>query len=134
MLPSAPARPTAADAEAADAAGAVTLVLSREGRAGHEQAFEDVLRRLSAPVRGRTPPSSSKHPPSIAGVVSDRSSPANRTNRTRDQASTAQNTCRAPTLPQSIASTSPGAHTAGRRARWFSRRQAFLASATRRRK
>ena len=59
MLPSAPARPTAADAEAADAAGAVTLVLSREVRAGHEQAFEDVLRRLSALVRRRSPASRS---------------------------------------------------------------------------
>ena len=44
--------------------------------------------------------------------------PANRTNRTRDHASTAQNTCSAPMLPQSIASTSPGAQTAGRRPRW----------------
>jgi hypothetical protein len=50
-------------------------------------------------------------------VVSARSSPANRTNRTLDQASTAQNTCSPFWLPQSITSISPGDHTAGRRPR-----------------
>ena len=81
-----------------------------------------------------TPPSSSKHSASIASVVPDRSLPANRTNRNRDQASTAQNTCSEPVLPQSIASTSPGVHTAGRRPRWLSRRHVLFASATSRRK
>ena len=70
----------------------------------------------------------------MPSVVSDRSLSANRTNRNRDQASTAQNTCSGPVLPQSIASTSPGAHTAGRRPRWLSRRHVFFASATSRRK
>jgi len=72
MLPSAPARPTAADAEAADAAGAVTLVLSREVRAGHEQAFEDVLRRLSALVRRRSPASRSAASAGDAAAVMTR--------------------------------------------------------------
>ena len=88
----------------------------------------------SASTTFGTPPSSSKHSASIASVVSDRSLPANRTNRNRDQASTAQNTCSEPVLPQSIASTSPGVHTAGRRPRWLSRRHALFASATSRRR
>ncbi len=62
-----------------------------------------------------TPPSSSKHSTNIANVVSARSSAAKRTNRHRDQASTAQNTCSGPSAPQSITSVSPGDHTAGRR-------------------
>lgn len=71
----------------------------------------------SASTTFGTPPSSSKHSASIARVVSARSLSANRTNRTRDQASTAQNTCNPPVLPQSMASISPGVHTAGRRPR-----------------
>ena len=60
---------------------------------------------LRQPIRSAsttlgTPPSSAKHSASIAMVVSARSSPANRTNRTRDHASTAQNTCSPPRLPQ----------------------------------
>lgn len=43
------------------------------------------------------------------------SSAANRTNRNRDQASIAQNTCSRLVLPQSITSASPGEQTAGRR-------------------
>jgi antibiotic biosynthesis monooxygenase (ABM) superfamily enzyme len=35
----------------ADPQDPVTLVLSRTVKAGHEQAFEDVLRRLAAEVR-----------------------------------------------------------------------------------
>ncbi|WP_425584248.1 MBL fold metallo-hydrolase [Streptosporangium album] len=59
---------------------------------------------------------------------------AKRTNRTRDQAGTAQNTCRPPPAsPQSMTSISPGVQSAGRRPRWCPRRQAFFVAATRRR-
>jgi hypothetical protein len=57
------------------------------------------------------PPCSSKHSASNPSVVSARSSAANRTNRTRDQASTAQNTCtgrRCPDRsPASVPATTP---------------------------
>jgi hypothetical protein len=77
--------------------------------------FKHAIR--SASTTPGTPPSSSKHSASNANVVSDRSSVANRTNRKRLQASTAQNRCSPPSLPQSMTSTSPGDHTAGRRPR-----------------
>ena len=64
-----------------------------------------------------TPPRTSKHSASSAIVVAAFSSAAKRTNRTRDQASTAQNTCTPSCTPQSIARVSPGVHTAGRRPR-----------------
>ena len=66
---------------------------------------------------GRTPPRVSRHCASVASVVSARSSAANRTNRNRHHASTAQNTCSPPSAPQSITRCSPGDHTAGRRLR-----------------
>jgi hypothetical protein len=61
-----------------------------------------------------TPLAISKH---SASVVPARSSAANRTNRNRHQASTAQDTCRPPSAPQPITRCSPGDHTAGRRPR-----------------
>ena len=76
----------------------------------------------------------SKHSASMAIVVVACSSAANRTNRTRDHASTAQNTLTPPNTPQSMTRYSPGVHTAGRRPRWSSRRHSTLAPATRRRK
>jgi hypothetical protein len=54
-----------------------------------------------------TPPNCSKHSAGSANVVSARSSVANRTNRNRHQASTAQNTCNPPRLPQSITNAHP---------------------------
>ena len=70
----------------------------------------------SASTFAGTPPSVSKQSASIANVVAAVSSRATRTNRTRDQASTAQNTFNPPgSRPQSITSVSPGTHTAGRR-------------------
>jgi len=71
----------------------------------------------SASTTAGTPPSCSKHSASSRSVVSARSLSANRTNRTRDQASTAQNTCNPPNTPQSMTRCSPGDHTAGRRPR-----------------
>jgi len=68
-----------------------------------------------APPRGLR-----KHAASISKVVGARSSVAKRTNRQREKAITAQKMCRLPSEPQSMASTSPGAHTPGRRPRWLS--------------
>ncbi len=67
-------------------------------------------------------------------VVAAFSSAANRTNRTRDQASTAQKTCTPASTPQSMTKCSPGDHTAGRRVGPASARQVFLSCATNRRK
>ena len=80
-----------------------------------EQPFRQPIRSAST-VFG-TPPSTSKHSARNPSVVSDRSLSANRTNRNRDQASTAQNTCSRPSAPQSMTSVSPGVHVAGRRPR-----------------
>lgn len=70
----------------------------------------------------------------MPNVVVACSSAANRTNRTRDHASTAQNTLTPPRVPQSMTRYSPGAQTAGRRPRWSWRRHSTFAPATRRRK
>jgi hypothetical protein len=78
-------------------------------------AFRQPIRSAST-VLG-TPPSTSKHSASRPSVAAAFSPAANRTNRNRDQASTAQNTCSRPSVPQSMASVSPGDHTAGRRPR-----------------
>ena len=75
-----------------------------------------------------------KHSASIAIVVVACSSAANRTNLTRNQASTAQKTLTPPNVPESLTRYSPGAQTAGRRPRWPSRRHSTFAPATRRRK
>jgi Transposase len=85
-------------------------------------ALLTVMLALRQPIRSAstvagTPPSTSKHSASRPSVVAAFSSAANRTNRNRDQASTAQNTCRRPSEPQSMASVSPCVHTAGRRPR-----------------
>ena len=64
-----------------------------------------------------TAPAASKHAANMANVVSARSLSAKATNRHRLHANTAQNTCRAPVAPQSMANTSPGTHTPGRRPR-----------------
>lgn len=70
----------------------------------------------SASTFAGTPPNVSKQSASIANVVAAVSSRATRTKRTLDQASTAQNTFNPDgNRPQSIASVSPGTHTAGRR-------------------
>ena len=74
----------------------------------------------SASTTSGTPPRVSKHSASSASVVAARSSAAKRTNRNRDHASTAQNTCSPPSTPQSMTRCSPGVHTAGRRPRWLS--------------
>ena len=71
----------------------------------------------SASTTPGTPPIVSKHSASKPNVVSARSSSAKRTNRNRDQASTAQNTCSPNSTPQSMTRYSPGDHTAGRRPR-----------------
>ena len=57
--------------------------------------------------------------PRVRASWSARSLSANRTNRTRDHASTAQNTCTPSSTPQSMTNVSPGVHTAGRRPRWL---------------
>ncbi len=90
------------------------------------------MRSLST-VRG-TPPRASKQAARAARVVSERWLSAKITNRNRLQAATAQNTSSGPIWPQSMTSTSPGAHTPGRRPRWWFERHRPLASATRRRR
>ena len=67
-------------------------------------------------------------------VVSARRLSAKETKRNRLQASTAQKTNSGPISPQSKTNMSPGAHTPGRRPRWWSMRQAALDSATARRR
>ncbi len=56
------------------------------------------------------------------------------TKRWRLQPTTAQKTNSGPISPQSNTTMSPGAHTPGRRPRWFFDCQALFASAARRRK
>ena len=90
------------------------------------------MRSLST-VRG-TPPRASKQEARATRVVSERWLSAKYTKRTRLQASTAQSTDSDPICPQSMTNMSPGAHTPGRRPRWWSARQARLALTTRRRK
>jgi hypothetical protein len=87
----------------------------------------------SASTTAGTPPIVSKHSASRRRVVAWVSSAANRTNRTRDQASTAQNTWRPPSDPQSMTRCSPGTGVQGRYTRRDAR-QAALASATARRR
>jgi putative transposase len=57
------------------------------------------------------------HSASSPNVVAAFSSAANRTNRNRDQANTAQNTCKPASTPQSMINVSAGLHTPGRRPR-----------------
>ena len=79
-----------------------------------------------------TAPSASKQRASISNVVGAFSSAAKRTKRQRENAITAQKMCKPASAPQSMTSTSPGAHTPGRRPRWWPERQSRLALATRR--
>jgi hypothetical protein len=72
--------------------------------------------RLSGSPSGQ--PASSwvprRAPRSTRPAASASSAPANRTDRTRDQVSTVQNTCTPCSTPQSMTSASPGVHTGGR--------------------
>ena len=94
-------------------------------------AFRQAIRSLS--TAAGTPPSSSKHSASSARVVSRRWSVANRTNRTRLQASTAQKHCKPAVGVQSITRYSPGTGTQGRYTRRCFR-HCVLATATARRR